>query len=89
MYKLRESKGMLGVKGRQPYEKEIFNYSFRHTYPFMQINAKHIEANSAIVDESTVKLRILETTDIHSYLLDYNYEKKRKRLNSDITELLV
>lgn len=56
---------------------------------FMQINAKHIEANSAIVDESTVKLRILETTDIHSYLLDYNYEKKRKRLNSDITELLV
>ncbi|MFS0660292.1 metallophosphoesterase [Niallia alba] len=47
---------------------------------FMQINAKHIEANSAIVDESTVKLRILETTDIHSYLLDYNYEKKKKTI---------
>jgi len=47
---------------------------------FMQIHAKHIEANSAIVDESTVKLRILETTDIHSYLLDYNYEKKKKTI---------
>ncbi|WP_312094492.1 metallophosphoesterase [Niallia sp.] len=47
---------------------------------FIQIGAKQIQAKSTNIEESIVKLRILETTDIHSYLLDYNYEKRKKTI---------
>lgn len=39
-----------------------------------------IRANEISNDNSYVKLRILETTDTHSYLLDYNYKEKKRSI---------
>lgn len=47
---------------------------------FMHANTIRIQAKSEINDDTSIKLRILETTDIHSYLLDYDYEKKKKTI---------
>lgn len=48
---------------------------------FMHTNTIRVQANSEMNDDPSYKLRILETTDIHSYLLDYNYEKKKKTID--------
>lgn len=47
---------------------------------FMHANTIRIQAKSEINDDTSIKLRILETTDIHSYLLNYDYEKKKKTI---------
>lgn len=46
----------------------------------MHANTIRIQAKSEINDDTSIKLRILETTDIHSYLLNYDYEKKKKTI---------
>jgi len=40
-----------------------------------------VKANEVDHSSSRVKLRILETTDIHSYLLDYDYQKKKPTID--------
>lgn len=47
---------------------------------FMHSNINQIQAKSEMNDDTIVKLRILETTDIHSYLLDYDYDRKKKTI---------
>ncbi|UQZ77373.1 hypothetical protein C2I17_24040 [Niallia circulans] len=47
---------------------------------FIHANPLLTKASDENHKESIFPLRILETTDIHSYLLDYNYEEKKKTI---------
>ncbi|MEK4747698.1 hypothetical protein HLK66_13030 [Niallia circulans] len=47
---------------------------------FIHANPLLTKASDENHKESIFSLRILETTDIHSYLLDYNYEEKKKTI---------
>ncbi|MEK4972714.1 metallophosphoesterase [Niallia sp. FSL R7-0648] len=47
---------------------------------FIHANPILTKATEENHKESIFPLRILETTDIHSYLLDYNYEEKKKTI---------